>query len=507
MSRLLDEVIAQALAGDGEQTALEFRGSSVSWRYLREVADAVDAVLTAAGLGRSAPIAFVPRNRPAFVGALLSLIAARRSVIMIYAFQSPAAIAADLQKTGCPAVIADMQDWTAETLAALPPGALAIGLASDLEAEPQVRLVAGNVAADRSGLRGPTPQPVVEMLTSGTTGAPKRAPTLYTVMERALITGSVLDAGKDGQAGDPGTVNFPISNISGIYSLLPMLAARRLVLFQEKFDLDDWLAFVAKYRPDIVILPPAGVRMMLDRDVSPDAMKGVRFVQIGTAALDPDAQRAFEERYGVAILLSYGATEFCGAATTMTVDDHARYGATKFGSVGRAFSGNEVRILDQSNGRVLPAGEVGLIEVKVPVLGDDFIRTNDLGVLDEDGFLYHRGRVDGVIVRGGFKVLPGAVERILNNYPGIAASCVVGVSEPRLGQVPVAVLELQRGASQPDAATLSAHLRETLPATNIPVAYHFVDPLPRTPSLKIDLKAVRALGESLYGHSAKERAS
>lgn len=508
MSQHLHEVIAAALAGDPNETALEFGGRAIRWGYLKSVADQVDELLGEAGLGEATPIAFVPRNRPPFVGALLSLIAARRSIMMVYAFQSQTAVAADLKRLECPAVIADAQDWTEETLAAIGPGVLAISLASGVDDLPQVSLIAGDPAADRAGLRGPTAEPVLEMLTSGTTGIPKRSPTLYSTVELAVISGSVLDAGKTGKTGgDPGTVNFPISNISGIYSLLPMMAMRRLVLFQEKFDLDAWLAFVAKYRPGIVVMPPAGVRMMLDRKTPSDALAGVRYIQIGTAAIDIDAHRAFEQAYGVSILLTYGATEFCGAATTMTSDLHARYGQEKFGSVGKPVGGNEVRIVDPADHRPLPANEVGIIEVKIPFLGDGFIRTTDLGVIDEDGFLFHRGRNDGVIVRGGFKILPRAVESAIDNFPGVAASCVVGVTEGRLGHVPVAVIEMQRGVAPPDTAALGAHLRATLPATNIPVAYHVVDALPRTPSLKIDLKAVRAMGEQLFGQAAKEPAS
>ncbi len=505
MSQQLHEVIAAALAGNPDQAALEFGGHAIPWGYLKSIADQVDALLRKAGLNEASPIAFVPRNRPPFVAALLSLIAAQRSVMMIYAFQSHTAIAAELKRLDCPAVIADVQDWTPETLAALGDGALAIALASDVDAMPQVMLVAGDPTADRRALRGPTPEPVIELLTSGTTGMPKRSPTLYSTVERAVISGSVLDAGKAGKpGGDPGTVNFPISNISGIYSLLPMMATRRLVLFQEKFDLDAWLAFVAKYKPGVVVIPPAGIRMMLDRKVPADALAGVRYIQVGTAALDIDAHRVFEETYGVSILLSYGATEFCGAATTMTADLHSQYGQEKFGSVGKPVGGNLVQIIDPVDHRILPANEVGIVEVMVPFLGDQFIRTTDLGVIDDDGFLFHRGRVDGVIVRGGFKILPNAVERVIDNYPGIAASCVVGVSEPRLGQVPLAVIEMQRGIAALDDAALAAHLRAVLPATNIPVAYHVVEALPRTPSLKIDLKEVRAFGERLFGHAAKE---
>ena len=492
MAPELDMVVTRALAGDGTDTALLFKGEEVRWSYLQSVAESVNRILDEAGLGEAAQIGFVPRNRPGFAAALLALLSGKRTVIMVYAFQSAEAIAVDLRRLNLPAVIADAQDWTDETLAALAPGALGISLASDWHDGEPVRLVAGSAAADRSGTRDPSDRPLVEMLTSGTTGVPKRNATLYSTIETAVLSQGILEQGDGG--GDPGAVNFPISNISGIYSYLPYAVARRPVLFQEKFDLDDWLGFVRRYRPSAVIIPPAGVRMLIDRhDLPDDALAGVSYVQAGTAAIDIDTHRAFEARFGVPILLSYGATEFCGAATTMTAALHREYGVAKFGSVGKPSGTNAVRVVDPDTHAPLHAGTLGVIEVKVPMLGDGYIRTTDLGVIDEDGFLFHRGRIDGVIVRGGFKIMPGTIEAVINNLDGVAVSCVVGAPDRRLGEVPIAVIEMQPGRTPPTAASVEAAIRATLPATNVPVAYLFPDALPRTPSLKVDLKSVKAV--------------
>lgn len=488
----LDDLVKRALAGDPDEVALEFNGVQVKWGYLRRVAAAVDAVLTKAGLGSSSPIGMVPRNRPAFAAALLSMIAERRSIIMVYAFQSPSVIAKDLQRLSLPAVIADVQDWTSETLGALFSGDLAIALDTDLQATEPVRVLYGTSVGKNTKVRGPTKEPVIELLTSGTTGAPKRWPTLYSTFETALIKNSVLDAGRDAdKRGEPGAVNFPISNISGIYSYLPMAVARRLVLFQEKFDVRIWADFIKRHRPKVAILPPAGIRGVLDAKIPKEDLEGVSYILAGTTAVDPTTHREFEAAYDIPILLSYGATEFAGAATAMTADLHARYGDKKFGSVGRASGDNEVRIIDSADHHVLPAGEVGIIEVKVPTLGDSFIRTTDLGMIDEDGFLFHRGRTDGVIIRGGFKILPSAIEAAINTFPGVIASCVVGVPDARLGQVPVAVIEANPGVAEPEPHALEKHLRAILPAPYIPAKFHIRE-LPRTPSLKIDLKQVRA---------------
>ena len=504
MAQTLDTLIANALAGDGEKVALHFKGSEVRWAYLKKVAAEVERLLDAAGLGEAQQIGFVPRNRPAFAAALLALLAGRRSIVMAYAFQSPEAIAADLRKLNLPAVIADEQDWTEETIGALAPGALGISLSADLESDQPVKLVAGSLDAERSGTAGPTEQPVVELLTSGTTGAPKRSPALFSTLETAILAQGVLDqGGSQDEEGDPGTVNFPLSNISGIYSFLPYAVTRRLMLFQEKFDLDDWLDFVKTKRPKAVVIPPAGVRMLLDRaDVADDALDGVSYVMVGTAAVDIDSHREFEKRFSVVILLSYGATEFCGAATTMSAALHKEYGEAKFGSVGKPSGNNVVRIVDAETREPLPAGETGLIEVKIPMLGDEFIKTTDLGMIDEDGFLFHRGRVDGVILRGGFKIMPGVIEGVINKLPGVAVCSVVGAPDRRLGEVPVAVIEMQPGTVPLSAEQVEAEIRARLPKTNVPVAYLFPETLPRTPSLKVDLKTVKAMAAEAVNEGA-----
>jgi long-chain acyl-CoA synthetase len=129
-------------------------------------------------------------------------------------------------------------------------------------------------------------------------------------------------------------------------------------------------------------------------------------------------------------------------------------------------------------------------------IGPDWIRTADVAVIDEDGFLFHRGRADGAIMRGGFKLLPESIERALVLHEAISAAGVVGIADKRLGQVPAAVIQLKPGCTEPTIAQLEAHLRNELPATHIPVAWRFVAALPRNRSVKVDRPALRQLFES-----------
>jgi acyl-coenzyme A synthetase/AMP-(fatty) acid ligase len=177
----------------------------------------------------------------------------------------------------------------------------------------------------------------------------------------------------------------------------------------------------------------------------------------------------------------------------MTLELYKDWGASKFGSVGRALPGVQLRITGPDTGKPLAPGEEGILEVISPRMGPEWIRTADIAVLDAEGFLFHRGRADGAILRGGFKLLPEAIERPLLLHPAIIAAVVVGIADHRLGQVPVAAIMLKNGFKAPSNEDLEAHLRAHLPATHIPTAWRIIDELPRTPSMKVDLQAVRHL--------------
>jgi acyl-coenzyme A synthetase/AMP-(fatty) acid ligase len=214
----------------------------------------------------------------------------------------------------------------------------------------------------------------------------------------------------------------------------------------------------------------------------------------GTAPLDPALAAEFQARYGIPVLQNYGATEFAGGVAGWTNDDYKVFGDRKIGSVGRLNPGIEGRIVDPASGAEAPVGETGVLELKAKHLGDGgWVRTTDLAVLDADGFLFIRGRADNAINRGGLKVSPDEVVRALEAHPSVAEASVVGLSDPRLGQVPVAALRAKPGTQQPSDGELSGFLRQTLSPYQVPVLYRWVDTFPRTVSLKIDQAEVRSL--------------
>jgi acyl-CoA synthetase (AMP-forming)/AMP-acid ligase II len=215
----------------------------------------------------------------------------------------------------------------------------------------------------------------------------------------------------------------------------------------------------------------------------------------GTAPLAAEEAERFEERFGIPVLTSYGATEFAGGVAGWNLDDHRAFGRAKRGSVGRAHPGCQLRVVDRDSGAVLGAGGEGLLEVRSAQLGpgSGWVRTTDLARIDGDGFLYVLGRADAAIIRGGFKIHPDVVKAALEEHPEVAEAAVVGLPDARLGQVPVAAVTRSSPGAQVDAEALRAFAKSRLSAYEVPERILVVDELPRTPSLKVSGPDVAAL--------------
>ncbi|MFZ0835538.1 MAG: long-chain fatty acid--CoA ligase, partial [Mycobacterium sp.] len=135
----------------------------------------------------------------------------------------------------------------------------------------------------------------------------------------------------------------------------------------------------------------------------------------------------------------------------------------------------------------------GHLEANIEVIGPGWIHTTDLASVDADGFVKIHGRGDGAIIRGGFKILPETVRRVLLSHPAVRDACVVGVADRRLGEVPFAAVELRPRASTPSEADLKDWVRASLPSHHVPVGIRVVDELPRNAAMKVRPGDVAAL--------------
>jgi acyl-CoA synthetase (AMP-forming)/AMP-acid ligase II len=286
----------------------------------------------------------------------------------------------------------------------------------------------------------------------------------------------------------------PFSHAGGLFGLLLSLYQARPIVLFEKFNVPEWVDAVAKYQPKVASLVPAMIRMVLEADVEPRKLASLIAVRSGTAPLETEIQEAFEQKFDCAVLVDYGAAEFIGGLAGWTLKDHKQFSREKRGSVGRAKSDVQIRVVDQSSFAALPQDEIGIVEVKSDRYGPDWIRTNDLALIDGDGFIFLKGRADDAINRGGFKILPEEVAAVLRRHPKIGDAAVVGRKDERLGEVPIAAIELPEGSvDKPDKEELDSFLKETLPSYMVPVEYRIVDALPRTISMKVSRPELKSL--------------
>jgi acyl-coenzyme A synthetase/AMP-(fatty) acid ligase len=488
----LQDIAASALDRDPSQPLIEYEKQWFTIGEMKRVALAVDAAIDASGADPRAPVAFVPRNRPAVLAAILGLVTRGRHIRMIHVYQSPAGLARDIARLKPAVVVATAQDVADEVTAELKARGVA-GVALD---GMEVRAVAG---CERSTAEcdPPPPEPQIDLLTSGTTGAPKQFPLTYEFMERDMVTNNAITAanGVDPLTLAPAYLYWPFGNFSGLYgTLTPILMGMRGFL-TDRYTMAECHDFLLRFRPTWLGCPPAGIQMILDADIPPEDLASVKSIRTGSAPLPLPSHKAFEDKYGIPILIAYGATEFGGPVTMMTEELYPEWGKKKLGSVGRPWNGARLRVLDPQTGEELPPGVEGLLEVMAPRMGEHWIRTSDLGVIDEDGFVWHRGRADGAIMRGGFKVLPEAIEEALVRHPAVAAAIAVGVADHRLGQAPAVGIQLKPDAARPSREELEKHLRQNIEATHIPVRWRFFDALPYTPMHKPDRLALKKLFE------------
>ena len=480
--------LQDTLSNKADVQGIEFGGVWSTWGEVARYGDAIETALVESGVPAGARVAVVVRNRDVHASAIIGALAHNRSVSFIYAFLPAAAMDAAVRDIPAAGILAADDDVAAIEALCAETGRAVIALGS-IKSGPSKKLKAD--PAKTSALNDNAPAEAgVEVLSSGTTGTPKRILMPMRLLERAVGSAPGSEAGGE----PPAMINtWPLGGVGGVCLLTAAAYHGVPLVLIERFNVPELIDIIARHKPPTIGLPPAAIRMVYDANVPKEALGTVASISGGSAPIDNDLHDNFEKRYGIPLLWGLGATEFCGTIARWTPQDYAEFGPRKRGSAGRAMTGVELRIVDPETFQEMPAGQEGLMEVYCPAVRPDWVRTTDLAFIDEDGFLFHRGRYDGAIVRGGFKILPERVAEVLRTHPSVGDAVVVGKEDARLGMVPVAAVELRPGAPVVDAATLEQHARAHLAPTHVPAEIKILDALPRTPSMKVNLAAVKTL--------------
>jgi O-succinylbenzoic acid--CoA ligase len=323
----------------------------------------------------------------------------------------------------------------------------------------------------------PDPSSILAMLyTSGTTGRPKGAMLPRSAFV-AAARASELNLGWG--PNDRWLLCMPLCHVGGLSILTRCLIARRCVVLHERFDAAAVVDAISRQGVTMLSVVPTMLSDLLAADTS-GALSRLRVMLVGGAA-SPFSLMEECARRSIPALVTYGLTEACSQVTVQT----PRTPPVAEPGSGRPLAGTEVAILD-SEGRSLPAGELGRIHVRGPTLMRGYWRhppltgwfdTGDLGSLDRAGCLHVAARRTDLIVTGGENVYPAEVEQVLLSAPGVKQALVFGVPDDRWGQVVACAIVAEKEIS---AAALAEWLAARLASHKRPRRLCVVDALPVT---------------------------
>lgn len=320
------------------------------------------------------------------------------------------------------------------------------------------------------------------LYTSGSTALPKGVPLLHGgLIDNMWEIGERQGLRSDDRLWLAVSLFWSLACVNALFAHLTHGAS---IVLQPQFDAGEALALIEAERCTVFYgTPNMALALWEHAERGARDLSSLRTgVTIGTPA---QVERVAALGVGK-ICNVYGLTEAYGNSTVTAAEEPL---ARRVQTVGRALGGVEIAILDGVSGARLGAGEVGEIALRGNVTpgywndpvrtaevftADGFFRTGDLGLLDDDGYLFYRGRLKEMVKTGGINVAPAEVEQALSMHPAVELAFVTGIADARLDEALAAVIVLRTGAAV-TAEELAQHCRTTLAAYKTPRHFRFVD--------------------------------
>ncbi|MGB1160866.1 MAG: AMP-binding protein [Alphaproteobacteria bacterium] len=474
--------VREALQNRGSEAfLLDENGQELSGNDVLSHAHVLAHFLAQQGVLPGARVAFALRNGPETASIILALMAAGYVAVAINLQAGDRAIAHALKHSEAKAVIA--QDSTmpvVKKLTAAPCFHRALVL------EPQS-------AASQVALADVEPDDIaLLMYTSGTTGLPKGVQ----LSHRAMIAGGQNTAqAHELTQQDRALCVLPLYHINGLcVTLMAPLVSGGSVFLPPKFSVGAFWQQIRDLSCTWFSVVPTQISYLLHHPDPVEPIPSLRFGRSASAPLAPDVQRAFERRFEVAVIETMGMTE----TAAQLLSNPLPPGTRKVGSPGRAF-GNEVMIADDQQ-QELPRGVEGEVLIRgdnvmtgyldnpeataAALTADGWLRSGDLGRMDEDGYVFITGRLKELIIKGGENIAPREVDEALYSNPSVIEAAAFAVPCPQYGERVEAAVVLKAKATC-DEEELLQLCRGILGLFKAPTRIHFMDELPKGPSGKI----------------------
>ena len=472
-----------------ESIALISRGKPTDYGSLRDQVARFRTGLIGLGLEPGDRVAILAGNNRYFVVSYLAALSAGLVAVPLNPTNPAAAMVGELRTVGARAVVVGPSGravFSGLDRASIPTVEHIIGAGYVPDGGSSIEELSTEIGAPVVD-RDPD-DPAVLIFTSGTAGAPRAAVlthrNLLVNIRQTLATG-----GEPTNSSDVLLAVLPLFHIFGLNVVLGVgLHVGATVLLVERFDPVSALEAVEKHKVTTILGPPtmwaawAGVP-----GVDPSVMSSVRVAVSGAAKLPVEVAQAIEAKFGLHLEEGYGLTEASPVVASPRGTDAPP------GSIGIPVPGLELRLVD-SEGHDVLVGDAGEVWVRGPnvfagywddpeataaVLTEDgWLRTGDVAVVDDDGYLFLVDRAKDLIIVSGFNVYPAEVEAVLADHPAIAASAVVGVPHPYTGEAVKAYVVARPGIPIEEEDVI-AFCAERLPGYKCPSKVWFVDDIPR----------------------------
>lgn len=478
------EYISARCGNFQDQQALVFGSRGLTFSDLTREASLAIPVFERAGIRAGSLVLHAFPNGPAFTPALMALWQ-RDAVVGFVSPKYQASEFAALRKGLKPEF-------------ALTTTPLAEELAGHLQGTVTVRILLGGeevaiISANSTEPRSWSEQPAIIKLTSGSTGEPKAIPlSAENLIAEATNVSETLQISSRDRILAP----VPLFHSYGFdIGLLPMLTAGATLVVQDQFIPRRVMTELAQPDTSIWLGVPSMYRALVETPFSSiPALGQIRYLLSCTAPLSEELIGAFHDKFGVPICQHYGSSE------TGAVTNHVPSAVLqRKSSVGRALANVIVRIVSP-DGSPLPSGQEGEVVVRSGVVASRYLLgapegqsplrdgryyTGDLGVLDTDGFLHLKGRLNQLINVGGLKVSPQEVAQVLEGHSAVREAAVVGAINPLGEEVVYALVTLRATATEMD---LYAYCRVQLADYKVPKRIDIRDELPRGAAGKLRIR-------------------
>jgi len=495
---------------DADATALVIVAkdeSSASYTFgaVRHRADRLANGLAGLGIGRGDVVAVVNPASLETAVAYMAIFRMGAIVLPLSSLFGPDALSFRLRNGEARAVItsAANRPKVREALAGVEASVVVIGATAEEDEHSFEALIAG-ASPEFTPVRMGAEDPCLLIYTSGTTGDPKGALHAHRfVFGHITAFETVYDFYPE-----PADVLWSPADWAWIAGIMDLLIPAWWYGLPVVVDLDTvfnperavWL--MREHKVTLTLLPATALRMIRATGLSGEGLS-MRAVCSGGEAVGADLLGWTESFFDCIVNEGFGQTEL-----NACIGNCASVYPVKPGALGRGLPGTVVAVLDENGHPVLGrTGEIAIdrhhpntmIEYwRNPKATEekfhgDWLLTGDLGVQDEDGYVWFMSRKDDVINSAGYRIGPGEIEGSLGSHEAVAMSAVIGVPDERRGQVPKAFVVLRAGFEPSDALAdeLRTHVRTRLAAHDVPREIVFLDDLPKTTTGKIMRRALR----------------